>query len=628
MLHNCWIPVRAYSAQVKRAIIAERFSGKKQEQIAKKLHIGKTTVNREIEKFEEEIDSKGLQRAAEEYGVSQIVNTLYDLSVALDRNKITATEAIAGAAVAAKLKLLQKEPEDIEPFITSVYQRSKEKGYSPAQIIEDCIALQSLEDKYNGTFEQIKKTFEEMGSKLDSLRSEASNLRKEIDHAKKEQAELWAQSEIDKQGLKQFNTTKEELARLGLSIDEPEKVKNVLITIKNEQYDTRRIIAKIKAVDDLEKHTSKLAEEIAQAKEQLDSLNKQTSKTTAQLKEKQALLDEAEKLKDSHLQIKDIQAIRNTAIRIATSNGLTPQEALKKLQEDVIKNYDTILGLEPTMKSLTRRKEKLENEINEQTQDLEETRSKTKTKIAELEEQYSTRKKQIDAYLQLRRKGITDEELIRWSSILKATKLNPIVVEEELKTQKNLKHIEEATNERINSLLKREAELKESITQLESRQNAIQKSIEKVQQTGINRIEAAATATSNQTRDMLNGIATAITETSEKALNSLDDSKRRTLDVMAESEKSVGTVKQNLTAISGQIESLTNQTITAAEKIKSLHPITDAYKFIDAGIGEPKIVIPMARQFLKNLKAWLKQNGKGDMSMNMSIDSLLKDLDK
>jgi septal ring factor EnvC (AmiA/AmiB activator) len=137
----------------------------------------------------------------------------------------------------------------------------------------------------------------------------------------------------------------------------------VLITIKEQGYDPRRIVSKIRTIENLETSKLRLDKDVAQAKDELDSITRETHRVQVQLKAKQKRLDEAKRLEATNLRVEDSQAVRNAVVTIATRNGLTPQQALRLLQEDIIKNYDKILSLEPTLNNLTRRKEKLEAAI-------------------------------------------------------------------------------------------------------------------------------------------------------------------------------------------------------------------------------------------------------------------------
>ncbi len=328
-----------------------------------------------------------------------------------------------------------------------------------------------------------------------------------------------------------------------------------------------------------------------------------------------------------YLSIKDIQAIRNSVVRIAANHGLTSQEALGKLQKDITGNYDKILGLEPELKSLTRRKERLEKEIKEQKEDLEDEKQKTAARVNALKEDYNKVKEQIDAYLELRRKGITDKELKRWASIITISKLNPTVIEEELKSQRNLKRLEDETNERITGLEHKEKELKAGVDELISKRNKIEKSIEAVQQAGINRIQSVTDSTSKQAEHTLNIMTQTITEISNQTKNILESSKQTTQQIIDNTEKSTKETKKNLNRISNQVISIIDEAIKAGERVGSLRPIADAYQFLDRGIGEPNVVLPLSRRFLTNLKIWLKKMNKRDTLIDSKIDDIIDHLE-
>ena len=661
------------STHVKMAIMDCYFHGySSRDRIAKKVHKGSGTVSREIEKFENEVNSRGLLQAAEVYGVSQIVSELHELSIELKNNNLTATEAKQGVAVAAKLKLMQIEPDEIEQFITNVYSRSTTKGYSPSDIVDHCEALQNLEDTYHGTFEEIKKRFEGMGSKIDSLNEDVKKLNLEKNQVEKSSAELWEQYDGEKKDLEKFNETKHALKQLGLNIDELDKAKTTLIEIRKQKHNSRQIIKKITEIKDLDSRKEVLDEEVKQAVETLKDLKDEIGTATTQMKAKRKTLDEAKKLEETKLTIDDIQAIRNTLIRIATNHGLTSKEAIENLQKDITVNYDKILGLEPEVKSLTRSKEKLQNEIKNLEEDVRITKQDTKTLIESLKEEYKAVKDKIDAYLQVRRKGVTDDDILRWADIIVTTKLNPALIDEELKTQKNLKQLEDQAKERIKTFELTETQVKTTISNLIANKIAIENSIEDVKKSGINQIKQAAesttkhatdtinlitqkmttdteaslkhakdtldsmskkmqevtTASSKQAKDTLDDATQTVTKISTQSQSILSNSKKTIQDLFNQTEKSTATTEQNLAHISDQVNAIIKEAMEAGAEIGRLQPITEAYKFLETGQGDIQVVLPLAFKFLTNLKTWVGQTkGWGLMTptINTLIDSLKSD---
>jgi len=639
------------------------------DRIARKVHKGSGTVSREIEKFENEVNSRGLLQAAEVYGVSQIVSELHELSIELKKNNLTATEAKQGVAVAAKLKLLQVEPDEIEPFIANVYSRSTAKGYSPSDIVDHCESLKNLEDTYHGTFEEIKNRFEGMGSKIDSLSEDVKRLNLEKNQAEKSSAELWEQYDIDKKGLEKFNETKHALKQLGLNIDELDKAKTTLLEIRKQKHNSRHIIKKITEIKDLDSRKEVLDEEVKQAAEALKDIKDEIAKATTHIKANRKTLDEAQKIEETGLTIKDIQAIRNTVVRIGANHALTSKQAIENLQNDITVNYDKILGLEPQLISLNSSKEKLQKEITDMEKDVIKTKQVTKTQIASLEQEYKAVKEKIDAYLQVRRKGVIDEDLLRWANIIATTKLNPAIIDEELKTQKNLKQLEDEAKERIKILKHLETQIKTTVENLAADKIKIEKSIESVKQAGINQIKQAADITTNQATDAINIIiqkmktateissnqakdtldtmtlkmktlsdqttkqstntlnttTNTVNEISQKTQNFLDESKQKIQQILDNTEKSTTTTEQNLTHISDQVNAIIKEAMDAGEEIGRLKPIHEAIRFIDTGQGEPKVVIPLTFKFLTNLKTWVGES-KGRGSMTLTINTLINSL--
>ncbi len=88
----------------KTLIIINHLKGISRDEISNRLNRGGATISRVVDEFEKEVGSKGLERAAEEFRVSQIVNELRDLSVNLKKENIVVSEAKEGVKISSKLK--------------------------------------------------------------------------------------------------------------------------------------------------------------------------------------------------------------------------------------------------------------------------------------------------------------------------------------------------------------------------------------------------------------------------------------------------------------------------------------------------------------------------------------------
>lgn len=614
------------STQEKRAIISAYFQVPNRDDVAKRVHRGGGTVTREVNEFKKEAKSKGWKSAAEEYGVSQIIEELHELSVIVNKNNIAPVEAIDGAKIAAALKPMNIDLSNLNQFINQVYTRSKEKEYQASDIVDDCEKIQNLEYDYELSYEEIVEKFEEMGSKISSQREEIIKLNKNIVEAKKRNVNLYDKYVTDKESLENYKNTNDALTKLGLSLKDMEKIETILLALKKEKLNPTKIIKKINEIKDLEESKTFFEFIVKKLKEEYKELENKNEVTKKEIYRKQNILDEATKLEETGLTINDIQKIRNTVIRVSSNHGLTTQQAITKLQTDITKNYDKILGLEPKLTSLQNQKEKLETEIKNQENELKEKRIETETKIQELEDENEAVKEQIDAYINLRRKGVTDEVLLRWEKIIKESKLNPNIIQSNLITQRNLKNLENEFNKKIVDKEQTVKELNSNITSLTSKKGEIITSIETVQQEGIKKIQGTTDKTIEQSRDQIILMYNKITKILSDSITALEKSETTNLSILNDTENNVKETKDNLQTISNQINFITDEAIAAGEKIGNLHPISEAYKFIDTGKGEPNIVIPLTVKFLLHLKTWFQNREKLDYTKESSIDNLIKEL--
>ena len=189
------------------------------------------------------------------------------------------------------------------------------------------------------------------------------------------------------------------------------------------------------------------------------------------------------------------------------------------------------------------------------------------------------------------------------------------VIEEELKTNSNLKHLEDDAKKRIEDLKNQEKTLKERVSTLESKRQEIESAINAVKDSGITLIK--------QISDTL---ASKIEETSNRAetiVKALDGFVSETNQKLIDASSNVG---ERLKALPDQVNQMIDQAIKAGEKVGSLMPIADAYEFISTGKGEPEKVIPLASIFLVNLKNWLEAKEKLDTLIEMDIDGILTKL--
>lgn len=616
---------RPLTSQVKSSIIRKYFSGVTRDDNARKVGRGTGTINRIVDKFEDEVESQGLEKVAEAYNVSTIVRELRELSIELKKENISISDAKTGAKIGSKLLKLEVDPDQIPQFIDQVYRRSTAEGYSVSNIVDDCSKIRNLESKYGGNFEEIKQKFEDMGSRIEDCKKKIGDLTQEIKEKEEHRGDLWDKYECEEKDLEQFKSTSESLAQLGLKIEDLEKIRNVLTEIKKEKYDPRRIIKKFEKTTDLDKDIADKEGRLEQLNQTLEEKEDKLVSLENEVSKKSEVLSEIKQLKETKLSLEAIQSIRNIVIRISANHRISPKDAVEHFLQEISKYYDTLLGLEPEVKSKIRLKEQLESEITDLLKSLEETRNKKNEELERLEDESKTKKSEIKAYNNLRKMGVTDQHLLRWNRIVSESKLNPTVIEIELKSQKNLNKIEAEKNQIIKNLEEKEEKLKKVVETLESKKLSIEESIKNVQKSGIDKIKTASQETSDQLNTALHNMRVTVTEIFQKTEEQLENSKKTSKDTAKRNKKNLEEIENNLNKLSENVNNMIQQALTAGETIQNLKPISETYQFIQKGEGEPRTVIPFTTKYLNNLKNWIHKN-KPNSYVEGNIDNILKHL--
>ncbi|MDA4130790.1 MAG: hypothetical protein OK457_08475, partial [Thaumarchaeota archaeon] len=137
-------------------------------------------------------------------------------------------------------------------------------------------------------------------------------------------------------------------------------------------------------------------------------------------------------------------------------NGILPKDAFTKFTDDVLKNYDPLVPLSAVVQSLEIKSNKLKETLETRTEE-----------VKALDLQKGARKGEIDAYSQLRSKGIDDETILRWERIMSESHLTPQVVEAELKKNARLEKLFKEKEAALQKLEGREMELKVVVETLE-----------------------------------------------------------------------------------------------------------------------------------------------------------------
>ncbi len=575
-----------------------------------------STVSRMIGKFEQDVQSSGIKRAAEMYEVSDLVDELHETSRVLKTNSITASEVKPASQVIRILRKLDLAPDTVEPFMSGVVAFASTRGYDPSQLLTHCLRLAELE-RDHGDIEATLNKHQTIGQQVTEMGTGLKNMRKEEERVGKRLSSLLERHEFSEAELGHFSKIRRELISLGLGIDRLEKLRTLLVALKKSNFKPDALVSKLKRAKSLEEEIASLGGNKRDFLSLLKDLKREYQEISKTLQKKKSILDEIKNLENMGLSASVVKNLRNYIVQISTAHRITRKAAMQAFTKNLQKHYDPFLGLEPIVVQLQSTRSKLLSEIKGLKEKETVERKKMVSRLKELESSFKKKKGVLDAYAKLRSRGVDDNFIVRLEQLIVESKIDAQLLEGELTNLAKLSKHEREILTNLDELSTREKALLESVQALKEEKGSIQKSIDAVRREGVRSIRSVGEAASES-----------IGHTTQRFESSMTSTLEETKVKLSQIEQSSTLARDRIDVLVKEIGEVIDQAFKAGIDLKSIQPIADAYQFIGTGQGDAEKVIPLADMFLGNLKMWLQSRGKLDAFGESHIRYLRESLEK
>ena len=385
--------------------------------------------------------------------------------------------------------------------------RAAKKGLTADEIISQSAKIEQMEKKYSKSFDELMKEFDNLQREIQEKSKALKVLEESISAAEKKRSDLIRDNELDERKVQEYILARERLSQLGFPVDDLSKVDAFLSSIKSEEFSTKGIIEKLKAIGDLESRKKDLEAELYRA--------------NLVLLEKSDIINEIQKVQRTGLSIDQIEKIRDLVSRIGSKRGMNADRAFSQFESDVLKNYDLALGLEDDMARLQETKRSIELEFRERRRTLEDSESSNKSKKSEQESSHQSTMANIGAYSDLRESGIEANEVMALHELLFKLNLDYGVVMSVLKRSGHLKDLESEISNEIKILEKRKDDLNASVSGLEEKMRVLGSSVSMMQDTLVTELR--------DSREAMVSLVSQITDEAKSVLNDLLNGVKSTL---------------------------------------------------------------------------------------------------
>ena len=481
-------------------------------------------------------------------------------------------------------------------------------------------------------FDSLKTSYEEMGKALAGKKKEKADLESGIAQLSQRRTDLMARYALDEQKIHDYANTKQQLALAGLDTSNLQNLKNFLVVLKNEKFDSKEIIEKLNSMADLQFQKTRIQQEVKVARQDLE--------------EKRSLLSEIKKLEESKLTVEQVERLRGLVLRISSDHKIDATQAYNRFEQDVLQSYNTILGLRPEASRLEENKKRIEAEISSKRKDLESAEAAASDKIKKLDEKYSKQREEIEAYNQLRALGIDGKRILSWNQIVKSANLDYGTIEGELRNQGNLKGLEDKTSGKIKKLVTEELRLSQSISQLNQEKQKIESSILAIRESTLSGIgelsskilasistlkeqaEERLTQTANESQksleDMRNSTQQQIKQVSDSALSDL---KTTVSELKSSTEDFSKELKSSIQLVGPEIKNV-GLALEAGEKLGKYRNILPLLQLIDgSGNGDESEALIAMWNLSNRFHTWLENHYPGAKNeMSEQLAKLLRSI--
>ncbi|HZW57714.1 MAG TPA: hypothetical protein VFF30_15605 [Nitrososphaerales archaeon] len=519
-------------------------------------------------------------------------------------NRIQLSEMLQGAKISETLKRYGSDPTHFARFVESVYTRASEKGHTPTEILAQCEKINSLEQKYGTSFDNLKIRFERVGKELVAKSKESKALEQEVSSLQAKRAKMLEQHSMDEKKLKEYSEVKDQLASMNFDIKSLVSLRNCLLALKEERFDAKEILEKLQVIGLLEPRKRALQAEITKQKEEVEK-NK-------------ALLAQLKRAHDTGLSLDQIDGIRQVVAQISASRGVPARDAFNLFEQDVLKNYDASLGLIPEIARLNDEKQKILSEIEAKKSDLESRERAHLDKINKLEQRYAAYKAEISAFNNLREMGIDGAKILRFEKHLGEAALDFPVIESQLAKYKSLKELEDQEAKKVRELQNTQASLSKSIEVLASDKRNLEESVRLLKDSAITEIESAKSKALSSLSELneklltnVERVTAQIVSQNERTLQdvarssqqgikgAMDESKAELMRAVSEASNSVSSFSTELKKTIKDSEDelkVVSQTLEAGEKIgkyEAILPLLEIMSGDSNSVQEAEALIAM-----------------------------------
>ena len=432
-----------------------RIAGHSNNQASKSVGFSSRTGTNHLKTIREEARRGGLLSVVKAYSLE--IDDLFKLGGELKKNGLNVKSCNIGLFIAAVLARLEVDLSRFESFVKDVFLEAAKQGISDVELVKTLYEFSMLRRENGLTYRQANEKYNELLANNKRLENEGLDFEKQIKSLKRQLNEEMKEEKITREELGNFTETRGTLIRIGVPVDDYEKLSTLFQNVKDLDYEPKAVVNLFSAHKDLSKQKKELAESVDALTDQNAKLSEENENLEETIKEKRTFVESLRCLEEQRLSPENTRVLTEAIAAYGIKHGLTSLESIDRFSAEVKNHFYPLLSLGDEEIRRKNSVNSLNFQMNELQRDLEIQ-----------SEVYNSRRKELDALKTLNEAGIPDKDLNTWNSILQKQDKDPTELRLGIDRMGSLESIVTSKSDELRDLENKCAQLSRVHDQLES----------------------------------------------------------------------------------------------------------------------------------------------------------------
>jgi len=389
-----------YSKDVVNQVIAMLLAGDAFSIIHDKFGISPGTIS-EIKK---QISSK-LGEGDVEYTIETAKN--------LRKSGYTFSDALMGIRIISIIKKCDINPEELNDFITEIFDNSKKHNCTIEDLLEYSSQLFSIQQETDIPINKIPTECQNALGKKEYLDKEIIKLTQDAQESQNTTQRILDENNQTVEKLDAFTKCKNILDDAGVSLDNYSKFATMIQKAKDSGYDETKIITHLEKEQDYEQRLTNLRHKSTELVSKNDTLSAKNENLAVTIDAQASLISQLDNLEELGITDEHLDVLCSAIVDVAASHNIESAKAFDVLCDDIRDNYDKIVGLKSYVA-------KLDAESQLKSKDIE----VLSAKIENLEIKHKHDLQAIAILKKHKQHGIDSKVIITWDKALESSGLD------------------------------------------------------------------------------------------------------------------------------------------------------------------------------------------------------------